>query len=70
MLNLLGGLIGIAVAFGVAYVMNNYTSQHTVINMTVVFSAFAFSGGVGMFFGFYPARKASRLNPIDALRYE
>ena len=69
-LSLLGGLIGIAVAFGVAYVMNNYTSQHAVINMTVVFLAFVFSGGVGIFFGFYPARKASRLNPIDALRYE
>jgi len=69
-LSLLGGLIGITVAFGVAYVMNNYTSQHAVINLTVVLLAFAFSGGVGIFFGFYPARKASRLNPIDALRYE
>jgi putative ABC transport system permease protein len=69
-LSLSGGVIGIFLAFGMSYILNNYTSQPAVIMPTIIFISFAFSGAVGVFFGFYPARKAANLNPIDALRYE
>ncbi|MDP4117157.1 MAG: ABC transporter permease [Bacteroidota bacterium] len=69
-LSLSGGLIGIFLAFCIAYILNNYTSQPAVIVPAIIFISFAFSGAVGVFFGFYPARKAANLNPIDALRYE
>ena len=69
-LSFAGGLIGIFLAFGVSYVLNNFTSQPAVIQPVIIFISFAFSGAVGVFFGFYPARKAANLNPIDALRYE
>ncbi len=69
-LSLAGGLIGIFLAFGIGLILNNYTSQPAVIQPGIVFISFLFSGAVGVFFGFYPARKAANLNPIDALRYE
>jgi putative ABC transport system permease protein len=69
-LSFAGGLIGIFLAFGVSYILNNFTSQPAVIKPLIIFISFAFSGAVGVFFGFYPARKAANLNPIDALRYE
>lgn len=69
-LSLAGGIIGIFLAFGIAVILNNYTSQPAVIQPAIIFISFLFSGAVGVFFGFYPARKAANLNPIDALRYE
>jgi putative ABC transport system permease protein len=69
-LSLTGGIIGVLVAFGVTFILNNYSSQAAFINPEIIILAFGFAGAIGIFFGFYPARKAAQLNPIDALRYE
>ena len=69
-LSMVGGIIGILAAFGVAYILDRFAGIATVVNPGIVMLAFAFSGAVGIFFGFYPARKAAALNPIDALRQE
>ena len=70
MLSLVGGLIGIGIAYGTSAILNNFTEIMAVIRHEIVLLAFGFAGAVGIFFGFYPARKAARLNPIDALRHE
>lgn len=65
----LGGLVGMV--FGiVASLIVNATFQHTVVSPVIVVIAIGFAVAVGLFFGIYPARRAARLNPIDALRYE
>jgi putative ABC transport system permease protein len=69
-LSVSGGIIGIGVASIAVYLMNQWTSLMPVITAGTVALSFLFSAGVGIFFGFYPARKAAALNPIDALRHE
>ncbi|MBN2425756.1 MAG: ABC transporter permease [Calditrichaceae bacterium] len=69
-LSLTGGLIGIILSLAIAGILNTWTEIYTLINPLIAVLSFSFSGAVGIFFGFYPARKASVLNPIDALRYE
>ena len=70
LLTMLGGIIGIILGTGGATVVSRLLSWPTLISIQSITVAFFFSGAVGIFFGFYPARKAAGLNPIDALRYE
>ncbi|HTG81302.1 MAG TPA: ABC transporter permease [Geobacteraceae bacterium] len=65
-----GGVIGMGVGVAGAMVVSKLMSWPTLISTQAIVIAFLFSAGVGVFFGFYPARKAAGLNPIDALRYE
>jgi putative ABC transport system permease protein len=65
-----GGIIGIALGFGVARIISTSAGWPTLVPVVWVIASFLFSATVGITFGFYPAYKASRLDPIDALRYE
>jgi putative ABC transport system permease protein len=65
-----GGIIGMGVGVAGAFVIAKIMDWPTLISSQAIIIAFLFSAGVGVFFGFYPARKAAGLNPIDALRYE
>ena len=69
-LSLSGGLIGVLIGFIATYIVYLATEWNTVIAPANVILSFGFAGAVGVFFGYYPARKASSLNPIEALRYE
>ncbi|HKK01428.1 MAG TPA: FtsX-like permease family protein, partial [Desulfuromonadales bacterium] len=69
-LSVLGGVFGILFGLSAAWSLGALLGISVVVNPTIILVAIAFTGGVGLFFGFYPARKAARLNPIDALRYE
>jgi putative ABC transport system permease protein len=69
-LGLAGGALGIAAGVAGSRVLSAFTEWPTLLSVEAMLLAFVFSGSVGVFFGFYPARKASLLNPIDALRFE
>lgn len=69
-LSLLGGLLGAALGIGAARLVSALAGWPTLISPGAVFGAVLFSAAVGVFFGFYPARKAASLDPIAALRYE
>lgn len=69
-LSLLGGLVGIVLAFLLTYILGTFMGIPAVVNPVVVLLSAGFAAAVGIFFGWYPARKASNLYPIDALRFE
>lgn len=69
-LSLLGGLFGILLGVGLSAVVDAFSQFKTHISIFSVALAFCFSAAVGIFFGFYPARKAAAMDPITALRYE
>lgn len=70
LLSLLGGAMGIALAFIIVSLLGSVAQIPAIINPLVVAISAGFAAAVGVFFGYYPARKASRLYPIEALRYE
>lgn len=67
---ILGGLIGIALGIGGAWAVSMALDMVVVITLGTVLLAFTFASAVGIFFGFYPAKKAAALRPVEALRYE
>ncbi len=69
-LSLIGGLVGIVIGLIGVWLVSVFTSLKAVVDFFYILVPFTFSGLVGLFFGFYPAYKASLLNPINALRYE
>jgi putative ABC transport system permease protein len=70
LISLVGGAIGIAIGFGAADLLGRYLATPTVVPPDAVAMSVGFSAAVGIFFGFYPAQKASSLDPIEALRFE
>ncbi|HEV7486982.1 MAG TPA: ABC transporter permease [Thermoanaerobaculia bacterium] len=69
-MGILGGVVGLLIGYAGAKILGHFTGWETVISPIIMIIAVGFSGAVGVFFGYYPARKAAALNPIQALRYE
>jgi putative ABC transport system permease protein len=69
-LSLLGGSIGIMLGAGLSKGVTLWQGWPTAVSANAVAVAFGFAAAIGVFFGFYPARKAAALDPIDALRFE
>lgn len=69
-LSVSGGVLGILLSAGVVAGMDHWTELQPIITPQITALSFLFSAAIGVFFGFYPARKAAALNPIDALHYE
>ena len=66
----MGGILGVAAGFGGAEVLTRTQGWDTAVSAQVVMAAVAFSAAIGLFFGIWPAQRAAKLDPIDALRYE
>jgi putative ABC transport system permease protein len=69
-LSVLGGLVGVTVGIGLSRLIQVFADFKAIVTIGSVVLAFGVSCAIGVFFGFYPARKAAALDPIDALRYE
>ena len=70
MLTFLGGLFGLLLGWLIASLINKFGGMTTAVTLSSVVLAFGVSGAIGIIFGYYPAQRAARLNPIEALRYE
>jgi len=69
-LSLMGGGLGVLLGIGASELVSDLNGWPTLVSSDAIIAAFVFSGAVGIFFGYYPARRAARLDPIEALRYE
>ena len=69
-LTVFGGLVGMSMGIGITYIASSMLNIPFVVSISSVILAIGVSAGVGILFGWYPANKAAKLNPIDALRYE
>jgi putative ABC transport system permease protein len=69
-ISFVGGSIGIALGYLISELVKYYQNLPTLVPTDAIVTAVVFSAAVGIFFGFYPARKAARLDPIEALRFE
>lgn len=66
----IGGIMGTALGVGLSFIISNFIKIPPTVSLVTIFIAWMFSAGVGIFFGIYPANKAAKLDPIEALRYE
>jgi ABC-type antimicrobial peptide transport system permease subunit len=70
MLTLIGGILGVILGFTISFIVTYFGILQTKVSLSSTLLAFGVSAVIGIIFGYYPARRASQLNPIDALRYE
>jgi putative ABC transport system permease protein len=69
-LTFIGGVVGMLVGWVVSWALASFAGLSTQVSLFAILLSFGVSAGIGIVFGYYPARRAARLNPIDALRYE
>ena len=69
-ISIMGGILGILLGFGAARIVSRIMNWNIAVTMWSIMLSVGFSMGIGIFFGWYPAKKAANLNLIDALRYE
>ncbi|MEI2659910.1 MAG: FtsX-like permease family protein [Bifidobacterium adolescentis] len=69
-LSVMGGTLGVALGVGVSQIVSKLNNWPVLVSTSAIVGAVGFSALIGIFFGFYPARKAAQLDPIEALRYE
>jgi ABC-type antimicrobial peptide transport system permease subunit len=70
LLTFVGGILGVLLGWVLAWAVSHFGNTATKVSLSSVILAFGVSGAIGLVFGYYPARRAASLNPIEALRYE